>query len=151
MTLSDLRHNRNLLFWGLHSLGWSAFLIAQYIGALLYEKPAGHIKAVVVMALSGFLLTAPLRYVYRWLWGRRPYVIIPAVLLSCWLTALVWRVVVNTSSEDFRKAFREQVARRRAEIDRVLRRSKVDVIDVETGEPYVRALMRFFKERASRQ
>ena len=61
------------------------------------------------------------------------------------------RVVVNTSSEDFRKAFRERVARRRGEIDRALRRSKVDVIDIETGEPYVRPLMRFFQERASRQ
>jgi uncharacterized protein (DUF58 family) len=61
------------------------------------------------------------------------------------------RVVVNTSSEDFRKAFRERVANRRAAVDRALRRGKVDVIDIETGTPYVRALMRFFQERASRQ
>jgi uncharacterized protein (DUF58 family) len=61
------------------------------------------------------------------------------------------RIVVNTSSDDFRRRFAEQVTRRKERIDRALRRSKVDVIDVETGEPYVRPLMRFFQERARRQ
>ena len=40
MTLDDLRRNRNRLFWALHTLGWSAYFITQYVGALLYEKPA---------------------------------------------------------------------------------------------------------------
>lgn len=61
------------------------------------------------------------------------------------------RAVVNTSNEEFRRRFRERVARRREALDRTLRRSKVDVIDIETGEPYVKPLMRFFQERASRQ
>ncbi len=61
------------------------------------------------------------------------------------------RVVVNTSGDDFRERFRERVSRRRAQVDRALRRSKVDVIDIETGEPYVRPLMRFFQERSRRQ
>ena len=97
MTLDDLRRNRNLLFWGLHTLGWSAYLITQYMGALLYAKPASYIKVVLVAAASGFLLSAPLRYAYRWLWSRRPLVIVPAVLLAAWLTALAWRVVINAS------------------------------------------------------
>jgi len=101
VTLSDLRQNRDRLFWALHSLGWSAFLIAQYVGALLYEAQPGHIKAVVVMAASGFLLTAQLRYVYRRLWGLRPHVVIPAVLVICWVTALVWRVIVNSATSYF--------------------------------------------------
>lgn len=61
------------------------------------------------------------------------------------------RVVVDTSDDDFRRRFGERVGRRRAELDRVLRRSKVDVIDVQTGHPYVQPLMRFFRERARRQ
>jgi signal transduction histidine kinase len=97
VTLDDLRRNRNLLFWGLHTLGWSAYLITQYMGALLYAKPASYIKVVLVAAASGFLLSAPLRYVYRWLWSGRPLVIVPAVLLAAWLTALAWRVVINAS------------------------------------------------------
>lgn len=61
------------------------------------------------------------------------------------------RVVVNTSSPDFRTAFEGTVARRRSELDRALRRSKVDVIEIDPGEPYVKPLMRFFQERARRQ
>jgi two-component system LytT family sensor kinase len=97
VTLDDVRRNRNLLFWGLHTLGWSAYLITQYMGALLYEKPASYIKVVLVAAASGFLLSAPLRYVYRWLWSQRPLVLIPAVLLTAWIIALTWRVVINAS------------------------------------------------------
>ncbi len=97
MTLEDLRRNRNLLFWALHTLGWSAYLITQYLGALLYEKPTAYIKVVLAAAAGGFVLSAPLRYVYRWLWTRRPAVIVPAVLLSSWVTGLGWRVVINSS------------------------------------------------------
>jgi uncharacterized protein (DUF58 family) len=61
------------------------------------------------------------------------------------------RVVVNTSSPAFRLAFREESDGRTAALDRALKRSKVDTIDVHTGEPYVKPLMRFFRERARRQ
>ncbi len=61
------------------------------------------------------------------------------------------QVAVNTSDPAFRDEFARSVASRRAELDRVLRRSKVDVVDVVTGRPYVRPLMRFFEERARRQ
>ena len=61
------------------------------------------------------------------------------------------RVVVDTSSDDFRRRFAERVSRRAEHVDRALRRSRVDVVDIETGEPYVRPLMRFFQDRARRQ
>ncbi len=61
------------------------------------------------------------------------------------------RVTVDTSDQAFRQRFEDRVRRRRDELDRVLRRGKVDVIDVETGGAYVKALMRFFRERARRQ
>lgn len=61
------------------------------------------------------------------------------------------RVVVNTSSPGFQKSFGVVDARRRERLDRALRRGKVDVIDIETGEPYVQPLMRFFQERMRRQ
>ncbi|HEX5649767.1 MAG TPA: histidine kinase [Steroidobacteraceae bacterium] len=97
MTLDDLRRNRNLLFWALHTLGWSAYLITQYLGALLYEKPTSYIKVVFAAAAGGFVLSAPLRYLYRWLWKQRPAVIVPSVLLAAWVTALCWRVIINSS------------------------------------------------------
>jgi signal transduction histidine kinase len=97
VTLDDLRRNRNLLFWGLHTLGWSAYLITQYMGALLYERPSSYIKVILAAAASGFLFSAPLRLVYRRLTGQPLTVLIPAVLLCSWLTALAWRVAINVS------------------------------------------------------
>jgi len=61
------------------------------------------------------------------------------------------RVLVNTSSAAFRAAFQQETQRRAAALIRALKRSKVDTIDVHTGEPYVKPLMRFFRERARRQ
>ena len=60
------------------------------------------------------------------------------------------RVLVNTSSSVFRAAFQRESGRRTAALDTTLKRSKVDRIDVRTGEPYVKPLMRFFRERARR-
>jgi uncharacterized protein (DUF58 family) len=61
------------------------------------------------------------------------------------------RVTIDTSSAAFRAAFRGVNEKRRAAVDRAMRRSKVDVIDVETGRPYVKALMRFFQGRLRRR
>jgi uncharacterized protein (DUF58 family) len=61
------------------------------------------------------------------------------------------RVVVNTSSKVFRSTFRSANAAKREALDRTLRRSKVDVIDISTGEPWVKPLMRFFQARMRRQ
>ena len=38
MTFMQLNKNRNLTFWSLHAMGWSAYGLAQYAGALLYGK-----------------------------------------------------------------------------------------------------------------
>jgi uncharacterized protein (DUF58 family) len=61
------------------------------------------------------------------------------------------RVLVNSSSPEFRQQFGARVADQRKALDRTLRRGKVDVIDVDTGRPYVKPLMRFFQERMRRQ
>jgi uncharacterized protein (DUF58 family) len=61
------------------------------------------------------------------------------------------RVVVDTSSSTFQAAFRGVNGSRRARLERSLRRSNVDVIDVETGRPYVKPLMRFFQDRMRRR
>lgn len=61
------------------------------------------------------------------------------------------RVTVNTSNHDFRKKFAACVARTREALDDAFRRSKVDVIDVETGRLYTEPLMRFFQDRMRRR
>ena len=57
---------------------------------------------------------------------------------------------VNTGDRRFRAEFEERAARARDELGQTFRRSRVDVIDIETDQPYVKPLMRFFKEREGR-
>jgi uncharacterized protein (DUF58 family) len=61
------------------------------------------------------------------------------------------RVVVNTSKPAFRTAFKAVNSARRVALERALRRSRVDVIDIRTGEPWVKPLMRFFQARMRRK
>jgi two-component system, LytTR family, sensor kinase len=101
MSLTQLRHSRNALFWSLHGMGWGAYGISNYLGALLYSKPAGYIKVIITAAIAGFLLSAPLRYVGRRLWTAPPAAIIGGGLLAAYATALAWRVVVNLAYATF--------------------------------------------------
>jgi LytS/YehU family sensor histidine kinase len=92
-----LRHNRNSLFWTLHIGGWLGYALTQYVGAFIYEKVGNYLLIVALAAVSGFLLSLELRYIYRRLWTRSPRVIIVGVLLCCYVFALLWRVVINGS------------------------------------------------------
>ena len=97
MNLDALRGNRNLLFWALHTTGWIAYGLAQYVGSAVYGKEPGYVEVIAIAAASGFLLSAPLRPLYRRLWARGPRAMLIGSLLVCWLVALVWRVIINTS------------------------------------------------------
>ena len=57
---------------------------------------------------------------------------------------------VNTADPRFRAEFTKRADRVRADLERTFRRSRVDVIDIQTNQPYVQPLMRFFKEREGR-
>ncbi len=58
-------------------------------------------------------------------------------------------VEVDTSSRA-RKAFAKKAAEAASVRDAALRRINVDVVEVETNQPYVDALVAFFKARAKR-
>ena len=61
------------------------------------------------------------------------------------------RFVVNTSDRSFRETFGRDRAAAEEELERTLRHGKVDLIDVRVDRPYVKPLMRFFKERERRR
>src|SRR5436309_13557789 len=96
-TLEQIRTNRNVLFWSLHAAGWAAYGITQYFGALLYEKPSSYARVLAVAAISGFILSMPMRYIYRRLCGRPPRALIVSALATCYITALALRIVINLS------------------------------------------------------
>ena len=100
-TLEQFRSNRNVLFWSLHAAGWAAYGISQYFGALLYEKPSSYARVIAVSALAGFLLSAPMRFIYRRLWGRAPRTMIVGVLATSYVTGLALRIVINYSYKIF--------------------------------------------------
>jgi uncharacterized protein (DUF58 family) len=60
------------------------------------------------------------------------------------------RLLVNTSNQTFRETFERRAEEAQGQLRRTLKKTKVDVIDVETGQEYVEPLMRFFRERARR-
>src|ERR1700736_6981698 len=94
-TLEQFRTNRNVLFWSLHAAGWAAYGITQYFGALLYEKPSSYARVIAAAAVSGFILSMPMRFIYRRLWGGTPRSIVVGVLATCYVTALALRTVIN--------------------------------------------------------
>ena len=79
--------------------------MSQYLGTLIYdtkyEHMAGYATVIGIAAISGFLLSLELRYIYQRLWTRSPRVIIVVALLSCYLFALVWRVIINSAYLQF--------------------------------------------------
>ena len=95
MNLDLLRGNRNLLFWGLHTLGWSAYGLAQFVGTAIYGVEPGYVQMITIAAVSGFVLSAPLRWLYRRLWAAGPRTMLVCTLIACWITALVWRAIMN--------------------------------------------------------
>jgi two-component system, LytTR family, sensor kinase len=100
-TLEQIRSNRNVLFWSLHAGGWAAYGLTQYIGAVFYDKPSSYARVIAVSALAGFVLSAPMRYIYRPLWNRPPSALIGGVLATCYIIALALRIVINLSYKAF--------------------------------------------------
>ena len=61
------------------------------------------------------------------------------------------RVIVDTRSEEARHLYRELNQRADAERRQVFRASQVDSIHIRTDEPYVKPIIQFFRQRASRR
>jgi two-component system LytT family sensor kinase len=92
---APLRANRNTLFWAVHSLCWLTYGVTLFLGGLIYSKPAGFSKVVVAGAISGFIVSAPLRYVCRRLWSFPPLTAVFGALAAAYVAALIWRVAYN--------------------------------------------------------
>ncbi len=97
MKLELLRSNRNLLFWALQAGGWTGYALAQYVGSVVYGKDRNYLLVVTIAAAAGFLLSSPLRLLYRRLWQRGPRAILVWSPVACWLLALIWRPIINVT------------------------------------------------------
>lgn len=95
MRIADPQVKREVLFWSLHSLGWCGYGLSQYVGAMVFDRPIGYTHVTIAATLFGILVTAPLRYFCRRLWGRSIFVMLPLAIALAYLAALAWRLGVN--------------------------------------------------------
>lgn len=100
MSLIDIKRNREATFWALHAIAWAGYGTAHYLGSLLHDKPDDYVdsylRVLVMAAVAGFVVSAPLRYICRGLWkSNSPLVITTGGLAAAYVTALAWRVCVN--------------------------------------------------------
>jgi uncharacterized protein (DUF58 family) len=61
------------------------------------------------------------------------------------------RAVVDTASAAWRKRYEELMATESAHREQTFRRSRIDCIEVRTGQPYVEELVKFFRKREVRR
>ena len=70
--LTQLLAGRERQFWVLQTAGWALYFAAAWVSAMTYDKPTPYYDVILGAAVSGFLLTIPLRYAYRRLWVAAP-------------------------------------------------------------------------------
>jgi two-component system LytT family sensor kinase len=99
--LSQLRSSRNALFWSLHAGGWLAYGLTVYFGFLFYKPPAGIAPVIAIAATAGFVLSIPMRYIYRAVSRRSERWVIPVVLATSYVTALALRIAINSACQHF--------------------------------------------------
>jgi len=95
ISAAPTKPNRNAMFWLLHSACWFAYAVSHYLGALIYSKPAGYLKVIVAGTVAGFIVSAPLRYVCRRLWGHPPIKALLGALVAAYVVAAIWRLLLN--------------------------------------------------------
>jgi len=92
---SELLRNRGRLFWVLNVAGWTGYTLAAWLGALAHEKPEAYFDVIVVGAISGFLATLPLRYLYRAFWSRSVIALGALTLFVSYAVAFAWQWLRN--------------------------------------------------------
>lgn len=91
----ELIENRNRFFWLLHTGGWFGFALVQFLGSLLHDLRDIFVVVVFLNSYAGWMLTVPLRYVYRKAWNLTPIKMVVVIILSSYLTAVIWQVIKN--------------------------------------------------------
>lgn len=97
------------LFWTLHTAGWFGFAIIYYIGSFLHDMRSIWLFVIVLNAYAGWLLTIPLRYIYRRAMTLSPWNMVFVVLSSAYVVALFWALVKNVNYwEIYKKGYRPE-------------------------------------------
>lgn len=88
-------HNRNFQFFALNALGWAGYYLAWMISIFYAGKPASYLFAIAGLSVMGFIITIPLRYIYRGIWNSSVVIQIAVVIITSFLCSLLWVPVKN--------------------------------------------------------
>ena len=96
MNWKALIEDRNRFFWVLHTAGWLGYALVHYLGSLLHDLRDIFAVIIFLNAYAGWMITIPLRYVYRRAWNFTPLKIALVVVISSPL-----RVCSTSLANDF--------------------------------------------------
>lgn len=91
----SLIRDKDKLFWLLQTTGWFGFALVHYLGSLLHNFRDIFIVIIFLNAYSGWLLTVPLRYIYRYVWNLKPLQIALSLVVVSYITGVVWQIIKN--------------------------------------------------------
>ena len=103
MNFDSLFRDRGRLFWILNIGGWAGYTLTAWLGALAHEKPESYFAVIAATAVSGFLVTLPLRALFHWLWTKSLAKLASIMILACYATAFGWRWLQNVLYYDWVK------------------------------------------------
>lgn len=95
MKLDYLIRDRRRLFWVLNITGWAGYTLAAWLGALAHEKPESYFAVIVATAVTGFLITLPMRLLFRRLWDCALVKLAISMIAACYVLAFGWRWLQN--------------------------------------------------------
>ncbi|NMP32303.1 histidine kinase [Thalassotalea sp. M1531] len=95
MNWKALIENRNRFFWLLQTAGWFGFALVQFLGSLLHDLRDIFVIVVFLNSYAGWMLTVPLRYVYRRAWNLAPIKMVTVIIIASYITAVIWQVIKN--------------------------------------------------------
>ena len=86
---------RNRLFWALQTASWATYWAIRHFSVMFWDKPVGYQHVIATIAVSGFVITALFRPIYRRLWGTSPAMIVLGALTVCYAGAVVWTLLIG--------------------------------------------------------
>lgn len=94
-TYSRLVKDDETLFWILQCLGWTGISLLTYLSlSVPYDQyELSYLAHNIAQSIAGFLLSTPLRYLYRSVWSWSGYVRVMIVMGSAILLALLWAAI----------------------------------------------------------
>ncbi|WP_439098861.1 sensor histidine kinase [Bowmanella dokdonensis] len=95
MHWQKLFEDKERQFWLLHTCGWIGFALVYYLGSFLHDMRNIWLFVILLNAYAGWLITIPLRYLFRYLWKLEPWLMVLLALASSYVVGALWAVVKN--------------------------------------------------------